>query len=297
VPRRVRVIANPVSGRGRGLRLARRVVDRLRADGAEAELVETRGAGDARRLAAGAPPGSVVAGVGGDGTLNEIVNGLAAGSPAGMIPSGTANVLAKELRLPRDADGLARVLSAGRELAWDLGADRVSGRRFLLFASAGYDAHVVRVFHAARSGPIRMWQYLQWGLGSLLAYRPPRIRVELDGAALPGEASWVIVSNVASYGGPLVFTPRAQPADGAFEVLVLRGSRRRDVARMFWRALVGWATGIDLELGGVSFHRARRVKLDALDGPPAPVQMDGDPAGTLPADFDLRPGAVRLLAP
>jgi len=296
-PRRIRIIANPVSGRGKGLRLARDVAERLRARGAEPEIVETRAAGDAKRLAGEADGAHAVAGVGGDGTVNEVLNGLRGGPAVAMIPSGTANVLAKELGLPRDADGLARVLAEGREVTWDVGVDAVTGRKFLLFASAGYDAHVVHVFHAARSGPIQMWQYVLWGLKSILDYRPPRLRVELDGVALPGEASWVVVSNVASYGGPLVFTPRAKPTDGAFEVLVQRGNRLRDVVRMFWRALVGSLTGIDLELGGVTFHSAKRVTLASIDGAAVPVQMDGDPAGTLPADFEVKPSSARLLAP
>jgi YegS/Rv2252/BmrU family lipid kinase len=297
VPRRLRIIANPVSGRGKGLRLAREVVERLRARGADPELVETKSAGDAKRLAAEADGAAAVAGVGGDGTVNEVLNGIRDGAAVGMIPSGTANVLAKELGLPRDADGLARVLAEGREVSWDVGVDAVGGRKFLLFASAGYDAHVVHVFHAARAGPIQMWQYLLWGLKSILDYRPPRIRVELDGVALPGEAAWVVVSNVASYGGPLVFTPRAKPSDGRFEVLVQRGGRLRDVVRMFWRALVGSLTGIDLALGGVTFHSATRVTLASIDGAPVPVQMDGDPAGYLPADYAVRPSAAKLLGP
>lgn len=297
MPRRIRIIANPVSGRGQGLRLARAVAERLRARGADPELVETKAPGDARRLAAEADGAFAVAGVGGDGTVNEVLNGLGAGPAIAMIPSGTANVLAKELGLPRDADGLARVLAEGREVTWDLGVDAVGGRKFLLFASAGYDAHVVHVFHAARSGPIQMWQYVLWGLKSVLSYRPPRIGVELDGVALPGEAAWVVVSNVASYGGPLVFTPRAKPTDGRFEVLVQRGPHLRDVVRMFWRALVGSLTGIDLALGGVSFHSARRVRLVSLDGRPVPVQMDGDPAGSLPVDVEVRPSSARLLGP
>lgn len=297
VARRIKIIANPVSGRGRGARLGRDVADCLRAQGAEPVLAQTLCAGDACRLAGEPDDCFAVAGVGGDGTINEVLNGLREGTALAMIPCGTANVLAKELRLPRDAAGLARVLASGREVPWDLGVDVVTGRKFLLFASAGYDAHVVHRFHADRKGPVRMMQYIASGLRCMIGYDPPRIRVELDGRPLPGEASWVIVSNVASYGGPLVFTPRAAPADGAFEVLVLRGNRRRDVVRMFWRALGSWILRRDLAIGGASFHRARRVRLVPVDGRRVPVQVDGDPGGFLPAEFVVRPAAVRLLAP
>ena len=295
--RRIKIIANPVSGRGRGARLSREVAERLRAHGAEPVLAETLCAGDACRLAGEPDDCAAVAGVGGDGTINEVLNGLREGAALGMIPCGTANVLAKELKLPRDVAGLARVLASGRELPWDLGADTVTGRKFLLFASAGYDAHVVHRFHAGRKGPVHMWQYIAWGLRSMVEYEPPRMKVELDGLPLSGEFSWVIVSNVASYGGPLVFTPRAAPADGAFEVLALRGGGRRDVVRMFFRALAGWLLRRDFALHGATFHRARRVRLSAVGGRPVPVQVDGDPGGFLPAEFVVRPAGVRLLAP
>jgi diacylglycerol kinase (ATP) len=293
---RIVIIANPVSGSGKGLRLARAVADLLRARGETPEIVETRAAGDACRLAGGCDGAAAVAAVGGDGTVNEVLNGLRPGPALAMIPGGTANVLAKELGLPRDAQGLARVLAEGREISWDLGVDRVGGRKFLLFASAGYDAHVVHLFHAARKGPVRMWQYLWWGAKSMIEFRPPRVAVELDGAAL-GEAAWVIVSNVAAYGGPLVFTPRAKADDGTFEVLVQRGGSRFDVLKMFARAFAGWLSGDDLPLPGVSFHQARRVRLTSIDGVPVPLQVDGDPGGHLPVDLELVPGGVKVLAP
>ncbi len=296
---RIKVIANPVSGRGKGARLAREFLRRLRSKGCTVELLETARAGDARRSAADAAGFSAVACIGGDGTVNEVVNGLPPGGapPLAMVPCGTANVLAKELGLPRDPARLADLVTDGREVLWDLGVDRESGRKFLLFGSAGYDAHVVHAFHAARRGPIRMWQYVLWGLKSILDYRVPRLRVELDGRPLAGDASWVQVSNVAAYGGPLVFTPRAKADDGAFEVRVLRAGGRRDVVRMFWGAILGYFLGLETALGGVAFHRARRVRLEAADGAPVPVQMDGDPAGRLPADFEIVPGGIRILAP
>jgi diacylglycerol kinase (ATP) len=296
VPRRIVIIANPISGSGKGLRLARAVARRLEEHGEAPEIAETRQAGDARRLASLTRGAAAVAAVGGDGTVNEVLNGLPEGPALAMIPGGTANVFAKELGLPRDPDGLARLLAGGREIPWDLGVDRAGGRKFLLFASAGYDAHVVHLFHAARTGPVRMWQYLWWGAKSMLDFRAPRIGVELDGRPL-GEAAWVIVSNAAAYGGPLVFTPRAKADDGAFEVLVQRGRRRLDLVAMFARAFTGWLSGDDLPLPGVSFHSARRVRLTSLDGAAVPLQVDGDPAGHLPADLELVAGGVRVLAP
>ncbi len=296
---RVKIIANPVSGRGKGALLGTAVAELLRARGCAAELSETRQAGDARASASQAAGFQAVAALGGDGTVNEVLNGLPDRDPPAlaMIPCGTANVMAKELGIPRSPEGIARMLLEGREIPWDLAVDRVSGRKHLLFLSAGYDAHVVHVFHAARRGPIAMWQYVWWGLTSILEFEVPRIVVELDGRLVASDASWVQVSNVAAYGGPLCFTPNARPDDGRFEVLVFRGRGRSGVVRMFWRALVGWLLGVDLTLGGLDFHEARRVRLTSDDGRPVSAQVDGDPAGQLPADLEVVPGGVRVLAP
>ncbi len=296
---RIKIIVNPVSGKGKALRRAEAVTDLLRRQGCTVDLQRTQKAGDACRLAGDCRTFQAVVATGGDGTVNEVLNGLppAPETPAlAMIPGGTANVLAKELRLPRTGEGLARVLREGREIVWDLGVDRVSGRKFLLFASAGYDAHVVHVFHAARTGPIQMWQYILWGVKSILGFEVPRITVELDGRRETAEASWVQVSNVPSYGGPLVFTPHAKPDDRIFEVMILHGRRKRDIVRMFWAAILGWL-GLEVRLGGVTFHAARRVKLASTDGRKVPLQIDGDPGGSLPGDFEVIPGGVRVLAP
>jgi diacylglycerol kinase (ATP) len=299
VGKRIRIISNPVSGRGGAKRLSEAVARILRERGCEVDLAETRQGGDARRMAAGVAGWDAVGVAGGDGTLHEVVNGLdlEGAPPLAVIPSGTANVLAKEIGLRRQTGAIADVLASGREIPWTLGVDRVEGRRFLLFASAGYDATVVHLFHKKRRGPIRMSEYLWWGIKSLLDHEPPRLVVELDGQELTRQAAWVLVSNVSAYGGPLVFTPRGDPGRGTFEVMVLHGRDRRDTVRMFGRAFAGWLTGMDLASGGVTFHRASRVAVRAGEGSRVPVQADGDPAGFLPMDLEARPGALRVLAP
>jgi YegS/Rv2252/BmrU family lipid kinase len=301
------IIANPFSGGGRAGRLARRVAERLRRGGRPVEVHETRFAGDARRSAASARGFAAIGCGGGDGTVNEVINGLpeSGAPPLFMIPGGTANVLAKELGLPRRAGALARLVEEGRAVSWDLGRERGSGRRFVLFAGAGYDAHVVHVFHAARRRPAgigpgafsNMVRYVIWGLKSMVGYPIPSIAVWLDGVPLTREAAWVHVANAASYGGPLVFTPRARPDDGRFEVLVQHARRPRDILRLFWAALLARLFGRMPRLRDVTFHPARRVRLESADGRPVPVEVDGDPGGFLPAEFEILPGAVRILAP
>lgn len=299
---RVKIIVNPVSGKGKALRLAEAVAGVLKTRGCDVHLQQTQKGGDAKHFATESAGCAAVAATGGDGTVNEVLNGLplngAPGGPAlAMIPSGTANVLAKELKLPRTAGDLARMLGEGQATTWDLGVDRVGGRRFLLFASAGYDAHVVHIFHAARTGPIAMWQYLWWGLKSILAYDVPKISVELDGSKVADDAAWVLVSQVSKYGGPLVLTPGAKPGRGTFEVMVQRGRGRWNVVRIFWSALLGWMIGWKARPADVSFHAAKHIKLASADGREVPVQMDGDPGGRLPVDLELVPGGIKVVGP
>ncbi len=304
---RVKIIANPFSGGGRAGRLARDVAGELRRRGCAVDLCQTLQAGDARRAASETGGYDAVGCVGGDGTVNEVVNGLSGpvAPPLAVLPSGTANVLAKELRLPRDPEGLARVILEGPEVRWDLGIDWLSSRKLLLFASTGYDAHLVHLFHAARPRSFRVWShawanmglYLVWALRSVQAYSAPRIRVALDGRPVADDATWVLISNVASYGGPFVFTLRARPDDGVFEVMVQRARRRRDVLRMFWTGILNYLFGTDHSAPDVTFHRAREVRLAGEDGRAAPVQIDGDPAGRLPVQFEVIAGAIRILVP
>lgn len=297
--RRIRIVANPASGRGRSLRKAAEVVRILRAQGCEVDLAETRGPGDAERIAAASADFDAIVAVGGDGTVHAVANGLTErGGPAlAIIPAGTANVLARELGLPSSAAGLARVVAEGREIAWDLGIERRRGRKFVLFGSAGFDAQVVHDFHSRRRGPIHMADYVWRGVRTFTEYSPPRVRVVLDGRELPERASWVIVSTAAGYGGPIAFTPRASHDDGLFDVLVQRGRHRMDTVHLFGSALLNWAARTAVHPPDTVVHRAARVELAAEESERAALQLDGDPAGFLPAELEVIRGGLRLLGP
>lgn len=288
------MISNPISGRGRSRRRAARVAARLRDLGCEVDLRHTAGPGDATRLAAAADGCDAVVAVGGDGTINEVLNGLPEGGPPlATVPAGTANVFAKELRLARGTAALAGAIADGPERRWDV-AVRDDGRKFLLFASAGFDAFVVDRFLSARRGTILMSDYIAWGLRSLFEFDAPDIRVEVDGALVEARASWVEVANVAAYGGPLVLAPDAAPDDGLFDVMIQTAHRRRDAMRLMFAGLWRYFTGGPYPMRDMRRVRGRRVRLTA-DARVA-LQIDGEPAGALPAEFELRAGGVRVIA-
>jgi len=299
VRKRIRIIANPASGRGRSGRRAREVMLRLVERGCSVEVVETRAPGEARRIAFEARSVDALVAVGGDGTINEVANGFSspAAPPVGIIPCGTANVLAKEIALPRRPADLAEVIASGREITWDLGVVHPGDRRFLLFASAGFDAQVVHDFHKQRDGRIRMSDYVMWGVHTFLTWEVPRIRVEIDGHRVAEDAAWVIVSNVRSYGGPIVFTPEARYDDGRFEVMIQRRRHKVDTMHLFGSSMLSWALGLEARPADVTYHPARRVRLASADGRPVALQVDGDPGGFLPAELEMAPGGIRILGP
>ena len=194
--RRILVIHNPVAG-WRRRRLLLRVLDRLRAAGVVVTLQATGARGDAERFAAAATADlyDAVASAGGDGTLNEVANGLmrqaASPPPLGLIPLGTANVMARELGLAVRPGPVAAALLDGPALPLHLGrlrqADTV--RHFILMAGIGFDAEVVAAVTPPLKRRLGKGAYVLRSLQGLLAYRPVTYRLEIDGVTLPAASA------------------------------------------------------------------------------------------------------------
>jgi len=287
------LIANPASGRTRGARMAAALLDLLRVRGADAVLVETTRSGHAREFAARlAGAAEAVLAIGGDGTLNEVVNGMldaGVSVPILPVPAGTANVVAAELGLPAAPAELAEVALSGAVRIWD--AARAGNRAFLMTCGAGFDAAVVEAVHAARAGrSLGLLSYFAPALRIAFGYSFPRMDVSIDGEPAGSPATFVLVGNTRLYGGPFSFFPDARPDDGLLDVCCMRGAAWPDLFRHAWgafrRALAACPD--------VSFHRGTRVRIEAAGR--VPVQIDGDPGGELPVEIGVLPGAVRLLA-
>lgn len=285
------IAVNPISGRGRALRRARAVAALLERAGHAAHVAETRCGGDGERIAAEADADAVVA-CGGDGTLNEVLNGLAARSlPVGLIPAGTGNVVAKELGLARLGDrALAAVLGAFSLRPVDLGCTG-AGRRFSFIASAGLDAAVTHRIAARRQGPLRVSSYLAATAAAWRAEPCRAIDVAIDGRPFVQGATFVAVVNMASYGGPLRLAPGARCDDGLLDVVALRLPLRGRLLQVFTAA---FTRGIET-LPDAATGRGAAVELAARDQ--VPLEIDGDAAGALPARFAVLPGAARFIVP
>lgn len=294
---RAAVIVNPRSGRNRGRAVAEAARAALVAAGLEAAIFETRGPGDATRLAhESAPEHDLLVPVGGDGTVREVLEGLTPDTerPLLIVPCGTANVLAREFGLPlKDPGAAVAAALAGCRRAIDVGL--VNGVPFLANVGVGFDADVVheldrrrRALPAGRS--ISMASYLPIGLGLLARHRPPPLRVWIDGVELDESFAEIIVCNTANYGGVMSLTPDADCGDGLLDLCLRRRRGRLAVLPHLVSALTRWK-----DSRGVLRRRARRIEIRAEAA--AAVQADGDPRGWTPITIELRERRATFLVP
>jgi YegS/Rv2252/BmrU family lipid kinase len=296
------LIVNPTAGRRRR-GLVDAVAARVRQEGWSVDVVETQAAGDARRLAetCDASRYGVIAVAGGDGTINEVVNGLAgrgADAPAvGIVPLGTANVLAHELGLGFSATAVARTMTAGRALSVQPG-EAINGagtRCFSLMAGAGFDAKVVAGVSAPLKRRLGRAAYVWRSLVEARRYRPVRYQVEIDGVC--HEASSVIVTRSRHYAGPYVVAPKAALGEPLLHVCLFERWGRSHTIRYGLALLLGRLP----RAAGYRVVSGRSVQVSVLSDAgelrEQPVQIDGDNALTLPVSIGLAAGAVRLLRP
>lgn len=290
MPRRFLLLANPISGGGRSRVLAPATAELLRARGHVAEVFFTQAAGDAARRAraAGAEPWDALVACGGDGTVNEVLNGMPDPSrPLGVIPVGTANVLALEFRLPRDAVRAAAVLDAFRQREHAIG--RVGERRFLLFCGVGLDAAIVERVHGSRRGTLGKLKWLPSIAKTVWQWPQHRLRATFDDGEVLDDLSSVLVTRVRGYGGVAQLPRSVDPASGVLHALCFRGRSRTAWAWQGLRAALHCLSAS----GNLVVRTARSV---AVDGD-APVQVDGDFGGRAPVRIELEPTPARLLVP
>ncbi|MBK8160839.1 MAG: diacylglycerol kinase family lipid kinase [Rhodospirillaceae bacterium] len=295
---RITIIFNPMAGRHRRLVLED-VCDRLTARGWAVELKPTAARGDAERFAAdiaGLPAVArpdLLAVAGGDGTIGEAINGLVSANPQtpmpiGLIPMGTANVLAAEIGLTVNPDAIAAALDARRTQAIHVGL--ANGRAFTLMAGVGVDAHVVAGLDVALKRRIGKGAYIVGAVKQLFRFGFPAYRVRVDQGPILDAAS-VIVAKGRFYGGRHIVAPRARLGQPSFQVCLFE---RRGPFHMLRYALA-------LALGTLPTARGYRIlegRHVAIDGPAQdPIQGDGDILGQLPAIIEIAPQPIQLVMP
>ncbi len=256
-----------------------RVLDVMATNGVKLEIAETRYAGHATELArdAAARGLQLVVAAGGDGTIGEVANGLIdSPSRLGVIPLGTANVLAHELGLPFAPRAVAAALVFGRTRAVWPGIARANGhtRLFVQMLGAGFDAQVVHHMSAPLKRAIGRSAYVVQSLRELARYRFEPIRLRIDGVML--ETGSVVVTKGRFYGGTYRIAPGATPTERGFTVAMFAG--RGPFAAMAY----GAALPFDMVPHMRGFRLVRAHECVEIETVRVPAQADGDPAGEAP---------------
>lgn len=271
--------------------------DILRRDGVDVCLVATDGPGSASGIARecihnGA---DLILVAGGDGTINEVVNGMAgSGAPLGVLPCGTANVLASELGLGRRPDKAAAQLSGLVPARISTGvlideADRRQ-RHFLLMAGAGFDARIVDKVDCKMKTSVGKLAY--WVAGfSQLGARLPEFNVDVDDKRY--RCSFALVSRVRNYGGDLEIARDVSLFDNHFEVVLFEGTSTVPYVRYFLAVLLNRLHGAR----GVTVLNAKSVRFSGAEEDNVLVQVDGELVASLPASVSIAPRSLTLLVP
>lgn len=274
---KVLVIYNPTAGGGRE-RALQRLQHSLEARQADVEVYRTRAPGDATEyLRNRTEPADVVVAVGGDGTTNEVINGLIEGEPLAVMATGTANVLARELGLPSVPEHVAELALNGSTLTvWP---GRLNGRRFLMWVGIGYDAWVVNSADMSLKQRIGKGAYMLSMLAQIARYGSQQFQLNVDGRRY--DCYSAIVANACYYGGSFVLSRQADISAPSLQVLMFQKSGRWSLVKFMLALLVGRMENMD----GVLSLPAQSIDVAVVDG--EPLQADGDPAGALPAHIEV----------
>lgn len=290
--KRVLVILNPMAGNSHQRRAVTQGIVEWRSRlGWRVQLRETRRGGDATAIArAEAAHYDLIVAAGGDGTINEVANGLVhTDTTLGALPIGTGNVWVRELRQSLDPLLAARQLAQGSIHQIDLGL--ANDRYFLLMAGIGLDAAITQEVRSADKKRLGRLAYIVKSLPLLWRLRGTRSRISIDGTPLKGNALFVLVSNSRLYGGVLNIAYRATITDGLLDVCVMLGDNALAAPHLLLGILLrGYGT-----IRGLDYFQAERVEIACSR--PLPVQVDGDAIGTTPMTFTVAPRSLRVLLP
>ena len=280
------VILNPAARGDRAKRLRARV-EALTGD---AMLYCTSRCGDAECLARDAVKDGFrrIIAAGGDGTVNEVVNGIAGSDAAlGLLPLGTMNVFATELGLPNDLERCWEVIQQDHTRVVDLPS--ANGKHFVQLAGIGLDAQVVKETSRAFKRSFGPLSYLV-SAAQISARTPPRLFVHPDGGEMV-EGSFVLIGNGRLYGGPFPFFKQAVIDDGLLDVLVFRKLSYLDMMRYLQDVI------FRSEITSPEVEYLRTPALRVTSDEAVPVEIDGELIGNCPVEFKMRPHGLRVFVP
>ena len=305
------ILYNPASGSGRAQRLLKveAAAVALRFAGIEVSIIPTEapGSAGAQAQAAIAQGHELVFAAGGDGTMNDVLQGMVAaresGAVMGLVPLGTGNVLANDLRLPRDPVAAVRAQLAGEVRAVAAGhveckdaRDGVVSRYFMTVAGVGPDAYMLYRVSGEAKGAFGMAAYITMGLKLGFTHDYPWFEIDATdhaGATTKARVSQIMAVRIADFGNFLRrFAPGAELERDAFEVVRFESRKIFTYHSYMWSRF----TGGHWRVGGVVQAPAQEIQVAKLEDD-VRVEIDGEVVGLIPARITLLPQAVRLMFP
>ena len=298
---RALLIANPVAGHGRALRLGQQLRESLESRGVVCSVRVTSGEGDANRWAEAAGsdgddggPFDLIVAIGGDGTVSEIVSGQARSDkkvPIAIVPVGTANVVAIALSLPWFPGMAAGNIQAGRIVPFDVGFLPQLDRHFLLMAAIGYPARVIQDSPRRLKNLFGFFAYVAAGIRNALKLDDASIIIEDENGKIHEfEGNTILLSNIGKIGDiNFKVTPDTSAHDGLFDLTVISGRSLWGAIGVLFRMLT-WRYKPSSRL-----HHFQARKVVITTDPPVPVQLDGEDLGLTPLEAEIISGGVHLI--
>lgn len=292
--KRARLIYNPTSGREEGRKRLADILHMLDAAGIETTTHATEGEGDATASAAEAIDNGydMIIAAGGDGTLNEVINGMAdkpERPPLGIIPLGTTNDFARALGIPRNWEDACSIITRQATRVIDLGQS--NEKYFINIAGGGSLTELTYEVPSKLKTIIGQLAYYMKGLEKMTRLRPTELRIELEGHGVYHEEFMLfLITNTNSVGGFEKLAPEAKIDDGLFDVIMLKRCNLVEFVRVASMALRGEHINDPL----VIHKQTNRVTVTSPDV--VQLNLDGEFGGLLPATFKVLPGHLRIFA-
>ncbi|MFF2447061.1 diacylglycerol kinase [Neobacillus sp. NPDC058068] len=281
--KRARLIYNPTSGREMIKRHLPEILQKLEAAGYEASCHATSGAGDATKAAQIAVKRKydIVIAAGGDGTIHEVVNGLADQEyrpKLGIIPTGTTNDFARALHIPRDVSTAVNIITKGELIPVDIG--RINDKYFINIAGGGKITELTYEVPSKLKTMLGQLAYYLKGMEMLPSIKASHLRIEYDGKLFEGEAMMFLVGLTNSIGGFERLAPDASINDGLFSLLILKKVNLAEFIRIATLAV----RGEHVNDQNVIYTQANRIKVYSSEK--VQLNLDGEFGGLLPAEFE-----------